>query len=133
MWSGSGSSWGVTGSGGGKENLRPRTRRARQQSVSGNQSPSEGQASHPPSCLPQAGADVTLAGMNTLAEVEAAVPQFSAEELAELEQCIRQARLKKNQGGGRSPLELPPLDLGRMLKPLGTREEWCDEMLEGRV
>ncbi len=84
-------------------------------------------------CLPEASADVTLAGMNTLAEVEAVVPQFSAKELAELEQFVRKARLKKTQGRGRSALDLPPLDLGRMLKPLGTREEWYDEMLEDRL
>ena len=35
--------------------------------------------------------------------------------------------------GGRSALDLPPLDLGRMLKPLGSRVEWYDEMLEGRA
>lgn len=83
--------------------------------------------------MPEASADVTLAGMNTLAEVEAVVPQFSAKELAELEQFVRKARLKKTQGRGRSALDLPPLDLGRMLKPLGTREEWYDEMLEDRL
>jgi hypothetical protein len=71
--------------------------------------------------------------MKTLAEVEAVVPQFSADELAELEQFIRKTRLKKAPSQGRSALDLPPLDLGRMLKPLGAREEWYDEMLEGRV
>jgi hypothetical protein len=71
--------------------------------------------------------------MSTLAEVEAVVPQFSAKELAELEQFVRHTRLNKTQGSGRSALDLPPLDLGRLLKPLGTREEWYDEMLEGRV
>ena len=71
--------------------------------------------------------------MSTLAEVEAVVRQFSAEELAALERFVRQARLSKAKGSGRSALELPPLDLGRMLKSLGGREEWYDEMLEGRV
>jgi hypothetical protein len=85
------------------------------------------------SSLLEAGADVTLAAMSTLTEVEAVVPQFSAKELAELEQFVRHIRLKKTQGSGRSALDLPPLDLGRMLKPLGTRAEWYDEMLEGRV
>ena len=85
------------------------------------------------SSLPEAGADVTVAGMNTLADVEAVVPQLSAKELAELEQFVRTARLQKTPASGRSALDLPPLDLGRMLKPLGTRAEWYDEMLEGRV
>lgn len=71
--------------------------------------------------------------MKTLADVEAVVPQFSAEELAKLEQFVRQTRLKRTQGRGRSALELPALNLGRMLQPLGAREEWYDEMLEGRV
>ncbi len=74
-----------------------------------------------------------MAGMNTLAEVEAAVPQLSAEELAELERFVRNARWTKTKAGGRSALDLPPLDLGRMLKPLGSRVEWYDEMLEGRA
>jgi hypothetical protein len=82
--------------------------------------------------LPGARAAITLARMSTLAEVEAVVPQFSVTELAELEQLVRKTRLAKQPGRGRSALDLPPLDLGRMLKPLGTREEWYDEMLEGR-
>lgn len=80
-----------------------------------------------------ADADATLAAMITLSEVEAVVPQFSAQELAELEQLVRHARLKKTPGRGRSALDLPPLDLGRMPRPLDTRAEWYDEMLEGRV
>jgi len=72
-------------------------------------------------------------GMSTLSEVEAVVPQFSASELAELEQFVRQARLAKAKGGGRSALDLPPLDLGQMLRPLGTRDEWYNEMLEDRA
>ncbi len=71
--------------------------------------------------------------MNTLAEVEAAVPKLSAQELAELERFVRNARLTKAKGGGPSALDLPPLDLGRMLKPLGARVEWYNEMLEARA
>jgi hypothetical protein len=77
--------------------------------------------------------DVTLAPMSTLTEVEAVVPQFSAKEMAKLERFVRHSRLKKTQASGRSALDLPPLDLGRMLKPVGTRAEWYDEMMEGRV
>ena len=71
--------------------------------------------------------------MSTLAEVEAVVPQFTVEELAELEQFVRQARLGKLRGREHSALDLPPLELGRMLQPLGTREAWYDEMLEDRL
>lgn len=71
--------------------------------------------------------------MSTLAEIEQAVPQLSAEELAELERFVRHARREKSREAGVSVFDLPPLDLGRMLRPLGDREEWYDEMLEGRV
>ena len=70
--------------------------------------------------------------MSTLAEVEAVVRQFSADELAELERFVRQARLTKITGSGRSALDLPPLDLGRILKPLGTREAWYYDRLGDR-
>ena len=61
------------------------------------------------------------------------VARFSPEELAELEEFIRQTRLEKTRGRGQSALDLPPLDLGRSLQSLGTRGQWYDEMLEGRV
>ena len=67
-------------------------------------------------------------GMSTLAEVESVVVQFSAEQLAELEQFVRRTRLEKTQGRGRSALDLPPLDLGEILQPVGIRSEWYDEM-----
>ena len=72
-------------------------------------------------------------GMSTLNEIEAIVAQFSPEQLAALEQFVRQTRLEKARGKGQSALDLPPLDLGRSLQPLGTREQWYDEMLKGRV
>jgi hypothetical protein len=71
--------------------------------------------------------------MSTLAEVEAVVPQFSLRELAELEQFVRQMRLVRMKGNGHSALDLPPLDLGSMLAPLGTREQWQEELREGRM
>ena len=71
--------------------------------------------------------------MSTLAEIENAVPQLSAEELAELERFVKNKRREKLRDAGVSAFDLPPLDLGKMLRPLGDREEWYDEMLEGRV
>lgn len=71
--------------------------------------------------------------MSTLAEVEAVVPQFSLREPGELEQFVRQMRLVRMKSNGESALDLPPLDLGKMLASLGTREQWYDEMLEGRM
>jgi hypothetical protein len=72
-------------------------------------------------------------GMSTLAEIEEAVPHLSADELAELERFVRKARRGKDRETGVSAFDLPPLDLGEMLRPLGDREEWYDEMLEGRA
>lgn len=71
--------------------------------------------------------------MSTLHDIEIIAAQFSPEELAELERVIRQMRLLKTRSGGQSALDLPPLDLGCVQQPLGTREEWYDEMLEGRM
>ncbi len=70
--------------------------------------------------------------MSTLAEIEEVVPRLSAEELAELERFVRQARRSKAKAAGVSVFDLPPLEVGAMLRPLGDREEWYDEMLEGR-
>lgn len=67
--------------------------------------------------------------MSTLAEVETAASLLSIDELARLEHFVRKARLAKMQGTGKSPLDLAPLDLGAIRGPLGTREEWYDEML----
>ena len=83
--------------------------------------------------LPVAGMAFSLVSMSRVAEVEALVAQFSAEELAELERVVRRARLGKAPGKRHRALDLPPLDLGQMLRPLGTREEWYDEMREERV
>ena len=71
--------------------------------------------------------------MSTLAEIENAIPQLTASELAELEQFVHQARQEKVAPTGHSIFDITPANLGAMLRPLGTREEWYDEMLEGRV
>ena len=71
--------------------------------------------------------------MSTLAEIEAAVPRLSVEELAQLERFIRQARQEKQRSKPHSVLDLKPVHLGEMLRPLGDREEWYDEMREDRV
>ena len=71
--------------------------------------------------------------MSTLAEIEEAVPHLSAEELAELERFVRKARQEQDGRRPHSVLDLKPVHLGEMLRPLGDREEWYDEMREGRV
>ena len=71
--------------------------------------------------------------MSTLAEIEKAIPQLTASELAELEHFVRRAREEKIAVPAHSILDIKPSNLGGMLRPLGTREEWYDEMLEGRA
>ena len=71
--------------------------------------------------------------MSTLAEIEQAISQLTAGELEELEQFVRKTKREKAMEPGRSVLDMEPLDLGKMLRPLGTREEWYDEMRGGRV
>ena len=71
--------------------------------------------------------------MSTLAEIEKAIPQLTASELADLEQFVHRAWQEKSGPAGHSIFDIEPSNLGEMLRPLGTREEWYDEMLEGRV
>jgi hypothetical protein len=66
------------------------------------------------------------AGVSTLAEIEKAVLQFSAEELAELEQFIRRARREKASAGKSSLRDLEAVSVGRILQPLGPRDEWYE-------
>ncbi len=79
------------------------------------------------------GAWCYLFPMSTLAEIEKSVSQFSAEELAELEQIIRKARREKEQAQKPSLRDTDPVSVGTILKPIGTRDEWYSEMLEGRA
>ena len=71
--------------------------------------------------------------MTTLAEIEKSVSQFSAEELAELEQIIRKARREKEHAQKPSLQDADPVSVGEILNPIGTRDEWYSEMLEGRA
>ena len=71
--------------------------------------------------------------MSTLAEFEEAVPHLSPEELAELERFVRKARQEQHRRRPHGVLDLKPVHLGEMLRPLGDREEWYDEMRESRV
>jgi len=71
--------------------------------------------------------------VSTLADIEKSVAQFSAEELGKLEEIIRKARRQKEQGGKPSLRDTDPVSVGTILKPIGTRDEWYSEMLEGRV
>ena len=71
--------------------------------------------------------------VSTLADIEKSIAQFSAEELAKLEEIIRKARRQKEQAWKPSLRDTDPVSVGTILKPIGTRDEWYSEMLEGRV
>jgi len=70
--------------------------------------------------------------MSTLAEIEEALPLFSAEELAKLEQFIRKTRREKESARQFSLTTIHPASVGGILKPLGSRADWYDEMLGDR-
>ena len=70
--------------------------------------------------------------MSILADIEKSIAQFSAEELAKLEEIIRKARRQKEQARKPSLRDTDPVSVGTILKPIGTRGEWYSEMLEGR-
>jgi len=79
------------------------------------------------------GARCYFFSVSTLADIEKSIAQFSAEELSKLEEIIRKARRQKEQAQRPSLRDTDPVSVGTILKPIGTRDEWYSEMLEGRV
>lgn len=67
--------------------------------------------------------------MSTLAEIESAVPNLGMAELADLERDVRALRLQRTKKRRQSALELPPLRLGMILKPLSAGDDLLEEML----
>jgi hypothetical protein len=67
--------------------------------------------------------------MSTLAEIEAAIPLLNPRELSELERLVRSARRRQAGGARRSALDLPPLQLGKVLRPLSVEDDLLGEML----
>jgi hypothetical protein len=74
-------------------------------------------------------------------EIEAAAVALSAEEQVQLVTFLTERLRKDGKGhmlasrdpGPHSVRDIQSVSLGQPLKPLGTREEWHDEMLEDRV
>lgn len=66
--------------------------------------------------------------MSTLTEIEMAVPQLDAAELSHLERLIHSLRVRKSKKQ-RSAFDLPPLQLGKVLKPLSAEDDLLEEML----
>ena len=71
--------------------------------------------------------------MSTMTEIEKAVPQLSAEDLAKLEQVIRKARRYKERARKPSLRDIEPVSVGKILRPIGNREQWYDETREDRA
>jgi len=70
--------------------------------------------------------------MSTLAEIEAAIPNLTAQELAQLTSFVQAARLKAMEPSGHSVLDIPTVSVGAIL-PDGASDDILGEMLEGRV
>jgi hypothetical protein len=70
--------------------------------------------------------------MSTLTEVEAIVPKFTVEELAELEKLVQITRRQKEQATKHSLLDLPRFSVGGILRPLSSDDDLLGEMLEER-
>lgn len=68
--------------------------------------------------------------MSPLQEIEAVVPKLSVQELADLEKFVRIQRRKAELSTGQSVLELPPLNFGKMIRPLGPDDDLLGEMLD---
>lgn len=68
--------------------------------------------------------------MSTLVEIENAIASLSVPELTALERSVRNARQRKLKPKRQSALDLPPLDLGEVLRPLTPEDDLLDEMLD---
>ena len=69
-----------------------------------------------------------LRGVSTLREIEAAVPELSAEDLAELERFVRSAR-ERQTVARHSVLDIAPVSLGGILRPLSDDDDLLGEMV----
>ena len=71
--------------------------------------------------------------MSTLAEIEAVIPALSFKDLAALERAVRIMRKRKAVAQNPSALDLPPLDLGTVLRPLTRDDDLLEEMLDANA
>ncbi|MCB1227319.1 MAG: hypothetical protein KDK99_15985 [Verrucomicrobiales bacterium] len=67
--------------------------------------------------------------MSKLAEIESAVPDLGLQELVHLEQLVRETRLRRERKTRPSALDLPPLTLGKVLRPLDADDDLLEEMI----
>ena len=78
--------------------------------------------------------------MSTLAEIEAAVDQLPSQQQEQLLFFLtarlhngRTVRLPMPARAGRNVLDIAPVSLGEVLRPLSSDDDLLDEMLEGRA
>lgn len=75
--------------------------------------------------------------MTTLMEIETAVGSLSADEKYELyrylEGQVRSSAAPANPARRHSFLDIPPIHLGSVLRPLTRDDDLLEEMLEGRT
>ncbi len=69
--------------------------------------------------------------MSTLAEIEAAIPRLTVQELAELGTFVQAALLRAATSSGHSVLDIPAVSVGAILPHAGS-DDLLDEMLESR-
>ncbi len=68
--------------------------------------------------------------MNTLAQIESAIWLLNVDELHELEQKVREVQRAKDKSNTGSTLDLPPLKIGPMVRPLSPDDDLLSEMLD---
>jgi len=73
-----------------------------------------------------------LVVMRTLAEIKAAIPHLTVEELDELASVLQEARRQAFPSLSHSVLDIPTASVGAIL-PGGANDDLQGEMLEGRV
>jgi hypothetical protein len=70
--------------------------------------------------------------MKTLADLKAALPALSPDELATLEQLVHEEALSRNAPPRKSWRDIKPVDLGKMLKPLTSDDDIFGEMIDAK-
>jgi hypothetical protein len=70
--------------------------------------------------------------MSTLAEIQAALPQLSLEELAALERSIRVVERSRDPVPRKSLMDIKPVDLGPMRNPITADDDIFGEMIDAK-
>jgi hypothetical protein len=68
--------------------------------------------------------------VSTFTEVADALRHLSSSELADLEELVQRARQDQKGIRKASLKNIRPTSVGKLLKPIGSRSEWYDELRE---